>query len=336
MNSKSESKVISVIVPVYNVEAFLRKCLESIINQTYPYLEIILVDDGSTDNSGSICDQYAACDNRIKVYHKPNGGLSSARNYGLDRASGTYIAYVDSDDWLDVDVYRRCIEMFNDKPKLDVIYYEYDEVYGAGTSKHYYYRLALEGCTHNTLYDELLLAYIWGYYNPAVWNKIYKASLIKDLRFAEGKNYEDVVYTFLASARVRNYSLLAAPGEYTGYFYNKTNVTSISHRLRLDIADLYQQLFEIYDSLEGKIPDLQPYIGSLAYREVINQNLNSSNDEEEITRMMKSYAKRIAKMKQIPSLLLKDKLKHTFLCVSPSLFVLFFCKWIPKLRTLIR
>ncbi|MDO4707928.1 MAG: glycosyltransferase family 2 protein [Porphyromonadaceae bacterium] len=153
MSVTPENGLISVIVPVYNVEKFLPRCLDSIINQTYPHLEIILVDDGSIDSSGDICDQYADRDNRIKVYHKINGGLSSARNYGLDRVSGTYIAYVDSDDWIDLDLYRRCIEVFKRKPQVDVVYYEYDEVYEETSRKHYTYRLGKEeGYSHNTLY----------------------------------------------------------------------------------------------------------------------------------------------------------------------------------------
>ena len=99
-------KKISVIVPVYNVERYLKRCIESIINQTYKDLEIILVDDGSTDSSGNICDEYKKIDKRISVIHKKNGGLSDARNEGLKVVTGTYIAFVDSDDFLDLDMYE--------------------------------------------------------------------------------------------------------------------------------------------------------------------------------------------------------------------------------------
>ena len=93
-------KLISVIVPIYNVEKYLTKCIESIINQTYKNLEIILVDDGSPDKSPIICDEYAKKDNRIKVIHKKNGGLSDARNYGMSLATGEYISFIDSDDYV--------------------------------------------------------------------------------------------------------------------------------------------------------------------------------------------------------------------------------------------
>lgn len=103
-------KLLSVIIPIYNVEPYLDRCMESIVNQTYKNLEIIMVDDGSPDNCPELCDQWQRKDVRIKVIHKKNGGLSDARNAGLDIASGEYIAFVDSDDFVDLDMYRSMIE----------------------------------------------------------------------------------------------------------------------------------------------------------------------------------------------------------------------------------
>lgn len=96
-----ETELISVIVPVYNVERYLRRCVDSILHQTYRNLEVLLVDDGSTDASGAICDEYAAQEERVTAVHQKNGGLSAARNAGLERAQGTYLCFVDSDDFLD-------------------------------------------------------------------------------------------------------------------------------------------------------------------------------------------------------------------------------------------
>ena len=98
---------VSIIVPVYNVASYLSKCLDSCINQTLYDIEIICVDDGSTDNSGELLDEYKAVDSRIQVIHKENGGLSSARNYGLDHANGDYIAFVDADDWIEENTFER-------------------------------------------------------------------------------------------------------------------------------------------------------------------------------------------------------------------------------------
>ena len=100
---------ISVIIPVYNVEDYLSKCLQSVINQTYTNLEIILVDDGSTDNSGEICDEFSENDNRIKVIHQKNTGVSQARKIGIDVADGKYIGFVDADDWIEPDMYETLI-----------------------------------------------------------------------------------------------------------------------------------------------------------------------------------------------------------------------------------
>lgn len=102
-----QNGVISIIVPVYNVEFFLEECVQSILGQTYTNLEVILVNDGSTDKSGELCNDFAAKDNRIKVVHKENGGLSCARNAGLEIATGEYVGFVDADDWIESDMYER-------------------------------------------------------------------------------------------------------------------------------------------------------------------------------------------------------------------------------------
>lgn len=106
----TETEAISVIIPVYNVEKYLEKCIRSVVEQTYINLEIILVDDGSTDQSGSICDKWLEKDERIRVIHKVNGGLSDARNAGLNAASGVYIGFVDSDDYIHPEMYQRLYE----------------------------------------------------------------------------------------------------------------------------------------------------------------------------------------------------------------------------------
>ena len=101
---------VSIIVPVYNIENYIRVCVESILAQTYESFELILVDDGSKDNSGILCDEYAAIDSRVKVIHKENGGVSSARNTGLQQAKGKWIMYVDGDDWIEPDMIESLIE----------------------------------------------------------------------------------------------------------------------------------------------------------------------------------------------------------------------------------
>lgn len=119
------SAKISIIVPVYNIEKYIVRCIESILNQTYSNLEIILVDDGSTDSSGGICDEYAKKDDRIVVIHKVNGGLSDARNAGLKVVTGDYIGYVDGDDWIDSTMYEDMLSVMEAKDiKLSICRYK--------------------------------------------------------------------------------------------------------------------------------------------------------------------------------------------------------------------
>jgi glycosyltransferase involved in cell wall biosynthesis len=191
--------LISIIVPVYNMEGYLDRCMSSILNQTYKNLEIILVDDGSTDSSPKICDDYALKDNRIKVVHKENGGLSDARNAGLKIATGDYIGYVDSDDWIENDMYERmynaCVE--NDAQLAVCRYFrEYDDkTINDGTKR-------LEILDKN----EILRIYITdkdGYmvYN-SVWSKLFKRKLVEGVVFPKGRNSEDIMYTTRALCKL--------------------------------------------------------------------------------------------------------------------------------------
>lgn len=183
--------LISIIVPVYNVENYLERCINSLLNQTYKNLEIILIDDGSTDNSGCICDKYASKFENIIVYHKKNGGLSSARNYGLDRIGNNikYIAFVDSDDFLHPRMYEI---LYN-----DLIKYECDiavcNIYKTYTTKNNEY-ISEKVTILNS--NEYLNNYFDDFYRSnVVWNKLYKKECIQNLRFKEEKIYEDIFYS---------------------------------------------------------------------------------------------------------------------------------------------
>ena len=178
--------LLSVVVPVYNTADYLRDCVNSIVNQTYKNLEIILVDDGSTDASGLMCDDFAAKDCRIRVFHKRNGGLSSARNFGVKKANGKYLAFVDSDDYLEIDCYRQNIEIL-EKSAADVSCYDIFEVYPDEVKTRDHYE-GISGVFYAENHLKLLFR-IW----PLVWAKVYRTDfLIKNkLSFIEGLLYED-------------------------------------------------------------------------------------------------------------------------------------------------
>ena len=185
---------ITVIVPVYNVEDYLDKCLDSVIKQTYKNIEIIVVNDGSTDNSGEICQEYAQKDNRIVYIEKENGGQSEARNMGLDRMTGSYVTFVDSDDWVELDYVENLYKKIT-KYQADIAvgnYYSFNEAEGM-----YYFHIFGDSC-YEKVYDNVSIfenlyesQEMKSFALISVWGKLYKADLLKHLRFDIGKLGED-------------------------------------------------------------------------------------------------------------------------------------------------
>ncbi len=187
-----QSDLISVIVPVYNVEKYLRKCIDSIVNQTYKNLEIILVDDGSTDGSGKICDEYAEKDSRIRVIHKENGGQATARNAALDIVTGSFIAFADSDDWLsDVFIEKMYSEIL--RANADISVCARMNIFADGRDVP-----AFNGMSSAVMNNVQALKNMLIYNNmdAAPWDKLYKSTLLKTLRFPTGYICEDIPFVF--------------------------------------------------------------------------------------------------------------------------------------------
>lgn len=197
--------LLSIIVPVYNVELFLEQCIDSILSQSFTDYELILVDDGSTDRSGQICDRYAAQDSRISVIHKENNGVVSARKAGLSIAAGKYVGYVDGDDWIDRDMYRYMIDnavRYNcDLVMCDVEHEQYPkkarDITGAALETGYYSRSELE----EKIFPIMLYSgtfYYFGIY-PVIWNKIFRRDMLIKHQFAiydNIKNGEDAACVY--------------------------------------------------------------------------------------------------------------------------------------------
>lgn len=183
--------LISVIVPIYQVEKYLHKCINSILEQSYSNIECILIDDGSQDGCPQICDEYAKRDERVKVIHKENGGLSAARNTGLDIASGEYICFVDSDDWIHLEyiekMYKAIRETEADIAICDM-QYVYEESYN-GEKGEQVSPIKRELLDQKTALEKLVLPYSW--YYVVAWNKLYHKSIFNNLRFPVGKYHED-------------------------------------------------------------------------------------------------------------------------------------------------
>ena len=192
MSENCQMAHVSIIIPVYKVEKHLHKCLDSVINQTYKELEIIVVDDGSPDNCPRICDEYAQKDDRIHVVHQQNGGLSSARNTALDLAQGKYIAFLDSDDFVAPNWISRTVELLEQK-NLDAVIYEATLVDGddniTGTRFHVYDEPTEE--SPFTAWEKIVTDKV----GSQVWKAVYRRELWQSIRFPVGRFYEDMPVT---------------------------------------------------------------------------------------------------------------------------------------------
>lgn len=192
-----ENGLISIVIPVYNVENYLKQCLDSVISQTYRKIEIILADDGSTDRSGKICDEYAKSDSRIKVIHKTNGGLSDARNAGLKIASGEYIGFVDSDDFIEKDMYEILLGLMQ-KYGVSLSCARFDQF---GENTRFDPPLAsgeIVKIKGEELLKNIISENLNRYATLSVWDRLYKREIIEKLKFPVGKCYEDVVFSTIA------------------------------------------------------------------------------------------------------------------------------------------
>ena len=235
---------LSVIVPVYNVEEYIEKCIESIINQTYTNLEIILVNDGSTDESGNICDMYAKKDSRIKVFHKENGGTASAKNMALDNVTGDYITFVDSDDWIDIEMYKILIDLIKCN-NVDMVCCNYTKVY----NDHVDIMSNASSIKSGVILTEDILYYAFNRdhykgFGAYLVNKIFKKDKVLQCRFNEElKIGEDVIFFVQVMLNCSN-----------GMYYEKAlynyfqRETSLMHSddimLRSGSLSAYQKIIE--------------------------------------------------------------------------------------------
>jgi glycosyltransferase involved in cell wall biosynthesis len=229
---------ISIIVPVYKVETYLEKCLESIVSQTYTNLEIILVDDGSPDRSGEICDKWAINDNRIKVLHKKNGGLSDARNKGIEIATGQYLVFVDSDDYIDKDMILSLHALIKER-NADICICNYYIVRENGDVVKESYTMDQTVLTGRQVLTNKLFedhSWIW----IVAWNKMYKKALFSEIRYAIGKLHED---EFIAHEIYNQCNNVACTDEPLYYYVQRTgSIMSQENNIhRLDSAEAYFQ-----------------------------------------------------------------------------------------------
>lgn len=241
---------VSVIVPIYKVENYLNRCVDSILNQTYKNIEVILVDDGSPDKCGEISDSYAINDSRVKSLHKENGGLSDARNYGMRYLTGEYVVFVDSDDWIKEEMIETLVGLAMDL-KADIVqsgfYYVY-ETYLLYDDRYYSEDMLPIQLNKNELMREIVI-------NERVknfaWGKLYKTNLIKDLYFEKGVLFEDVFWAHKVMDRVDKYVICHKPM----YYYLQRN-DSIVSTYTVKNLDIIKGLKERHKFIEENYKEL--------------------------------------------------------------------------------
>ena len=261
--------LVSVIVPVYNVAQYLDRCLNSLVMQTHSNIEILLVDDGSTDGSGELCDQWQRRDHRIRVFHKPNGGLSDARNHGMERASGDYICFLDSDDWYGLrfvevllgalletgsDV-AECDYVCTDgsDPAPDIIPTAYDPA-------------VFEG-------NECFLRFLTEDFFVSVCTKLYRRNLLENQPFRTGVYHEDEFWTYRVFSKARKVCRV----RYTGYYYYQRQ-GSIVHT-----SPSYKRLSDAFDAAKERMDFIErqyPQYASVGYTKAMSTCMYLYNKAE--------------------------------------------------------
>lgn len=243
-----EYPLISVIVPVYKVEPYLDKCVSSIVNQTYKNLEIILVDDGSPDNCPVMCDAWAEKDNRIRVIHKTNGGLSDARNAGMSAATGELIAFVDSDDWIVPDMYEKLYHRLTED-NSDIAVCGVQMVWENGASSR---MLTREGSRVLNQEEAMRAIIEESWLKQPVWYKLYKTELVRDILFPKGKYHEDVFWSYQAVGRAQRVSV----SDHIGYYYLQRGGSIMGEGYSLKRLDAVEAKVQRCAYIQERFPEI--------------------------------------------------------------------------------
>lgn len=302
--------LISIIVPIYKVESYLRRCLDSIVNQTYTNLEIILVDDGSPDKCFQICDEYANRDNRIIVIHKENGGLSDARNAGLDICKGEYISFVDSDDWVSLEYVNELYSSIKETcADIAIVNHKHTITYPAEEYQE-------KRCIKLFSKQQALFELIAKQHQPFVvsWGKLYRKELFNDIRFPVGKYHEDEFTSHLLISRA---SKIACSSKILYFYYQRLDsITNQNHIA--DIIEAFENRLNF--TIANNLKNLTPFAASNLCWKYLNLCFQKHTSKE-------GYKYILKKTKEIRKLMTIRKLSDIFL---------FIFLWNPKLYFFIK
>ena len=311
----ANDKLISIIVPVYNADAYLRRCVDSILAQSFTEFEALLIDDGSSDGSGPLCDLYEKQDARIRVFHKENNGVSSARNYGLDKASGSYITFLDSDDYVGPDYLRILYEML-EEADADLSILSSANISSADA-------VFIDSVDQRTLlsqeevFQELLRDSKFGFY---LWGKLYKCSLFDELRFPLGKTFEDIAVLPCVVARCSRCVFSTAQQYY--YFQREGSITHVFSASNL------QDYFDAMEGFAQFISSRYPEIYSAAYarlmvvmfRDAIDPFLLRKDFLKRAAAYRQKYRGILKQARSLPGLTRKERVKFLLFLFSIRLY----------------
>lgn len=247
---KEKNDIISVIVPIYKVEKFLNDCIQSIVNQTYQNLQIILVDDGSPDHCGDMCEEWAKQDKRIEVIHKENGGLSDARNAGLLRATGAFIAFVDSDDWIEPKMYENM---------MAALIAEEADIVACGIMDSYFEKKVEHSMPYRVGSSEEFLKFIYEdtTFPVSAVNKLYRKHCWNNLRFPKGKLCEDAFTTYLLVDQAKR--IVQIPDILYHYRIRESSIMTTKFRpARMDEEEAWRKNYQY-------MKEKHPEIAKIAY-----------------------------------------------------------------------
>lgn len=285
---------ISVIIPIYKVEEYIDRCIQSVVDQTYNNLEIILVDDGSPDNCPTLCDEWAKRDIRIRVIHKENGGLSDARNAGMKIASGELIGFVDSDDWISGDMYQLLYENMKEN-KSDISACGVKMVWENGTEE---CELTASG-TYILNTQEAMEAIVKETkLKQPVWYKLYKTELVQGIFFPVGKYHEDVFWSYQVIGRAKKVSVFDVPCYY--YYQRESSIMGNTYSLkRLDVLEAKKQRLKYIQTYFPQLEDMakQDLWFSCMYSMQLALQSLSTLDLEIAQKKIKSVNKELGKVR---------------------------------------
>lgn len=304
--------LISVVVPVYNVEHYLKKCVDSICHQTYRNLEIILVDDGSTDCSGSLCDEFATSDSRIRVIHKSNGGLSDARNAGMELASGEWWMFVDSDDYIAPDTAETLL-LAAVENHCEIAVCNMMRIYEDGKQEPFYCPVTEPTIWAGEQRFETLR-------QPSVCNKLFRADLFKELRFPKRKFYEDTFVYHVLAHRANRIALTGL----SGYYYLSRRESILGQSQFTDryfdyVEAIHERAIFLFNhgvSRYGEEACLSLYAA------IVNSTKNirkTPQNAEHFQRMWEWYELAYRNLMSSPDTSIKQKLRLFFLKYAPKI-----------------